>query len=759
MEELKSEVLGLLDGDTLINLETGEVVENEDKLNLAKKAGVPVISKTDNLAVGFVVNEYQPTPLGFLRDLKEYQRVPDDIYKQIDICNKIYRHESIVGTAVDILVEFAVTDVMIQNVDNDEAFNLLEWYNNNVNGTEEDESAAFSIGIQSFLQQGALEYFISGNAFPYQVWREQKVEDLNNKTYNLPVTVRYLNPQTIEIPEAPNAFGKEILFMKPFPAYSEYTTTTMLSETELSKYIPEDIQKYLNQRERTPLPSEYITHIARKKRDYETWGTPYLLRVLDAVASKKRLRRLDDATVDGMVNYITIFKVGSENPDSPYHQVSQARLNAVSALLTNPNATSVLVWPHDLTVETVGPEGKVLEFDSRYQEANSDIIGGLGVPRLLIDGTGRISAEWVVVGVLIERLEQIRFIFKKYLERLYKIILEENGFNDIQPKVTWTRMSLKNEKEVKNMILAFYDRGLLPIETSLTEAGYDFQEQWERQKDEIDKEIKDVFKKPMLPFDSPQNQPEDKPIDKGRPPDKTDTPVDRFKPEIKSTGESVYERRYLETLQTLYAKILNKLKKRARNDTLTSKNVQEILNTGFAEIHQVSLEALIIGFEEETDETTGEELMLQRLLGWNDHYIEKFKHVLSNKIEKAAFTGQVLEKDLLIALLIGIFQTEEYRLPMFAEEGLTKAIFAGEAHKKATDGAIGGFLTAAGVNPCEACAGHDGNWYTINELFDLWPLHPNCECVVGYTTNNPILDGEHQNTPVRQDPKNPSELI
>ena len=61
----------------------------------------------------------------------------------------------------------------------------------------------------------------------------------------------------------------------------------------------------------------------RKKAPYNDWGTPYVARAFASLAIKHKLRSLDMDTVEGLINSITIFRVGTKD-----HVAKTARINA-----------------------------------------------------------------------------------------------------------------------------------------------------------------------------------------------------------------------------------------------------------------------------------------------------------------------------------------------------------------------------------------------------------------------------------------------
>ena len=448
-------------------------------------------------AMGIVIPNTHKAPYDYLlNDIKAYQEVSGDIKKQIELSNKLYKFEGTISTAIDILVDFAITPITLEPTGDKDLDKILEHFNNNIN---QDNNNTLP-GIDPLLQQISLEFYLSGNVFPYEYWEDIDVKEVKVPA-SIPTSIILLNPRSINIDEASLAFGKEILYLtldgKLLSVLKQDGRSNpgikmlkdLLSDNDRRRL--QGLSKYSG---RIMINTKLISHIKRKARDYEAWGVPYLTKIFAIVAFIKKLRAVDEITAEGLINLMTVFKLGTDE-----HPASANRLKAFAQLLKNPTTSLFLVWYHDLDVKTVGPEGKVLEMSGKYKEAYDELLRGLGVPPVLIDQTGS-QDPYVALLSLAERLETFRTQIKIWLEKTYHKIAVENNKSDIFPRIRWSRTKLFNETQIKNLILAFHDRGLIGIETALEEAGYDFDTQLKRQKEEKSKGHKEIFMPPKLPF-------------------------------------------------------------------------------------------------------------------------------------------------------------------------------------------------------------------------------------------------------------------
>jgi len=469
----------------------------------------PIITPTSGkgqLAMGLRVPTSVKTPVSYLDNVRSFKDLYNDIHQQIQVCNKIYRYTGIVGEAVDVLIDFAVTRVYPEPTGNKRFDLVLEHFFEQIN-----KETPYSLhGMHPIMEQLCLEWFTSGNAFPYVRWANTPVR---GTTYKLPALITLINPESIKIPSNLVALGQKAIYLQ----YDE-SLINLLSQDGRSNpdaaivksMIPRATVESLLSNSNSGLDGirlnpKFVTHLARRKKDYQGWGVPYLSRLFSDIALLERLRALDESISEGLINLVTIFKVGTED-----HPASQARLNKFAALIRNSKANHVLVWAHDIDVQQVGPDGKILNFAAKTKDAKENLLIGLGIPPTLMASSQARGDAWVSILALVERLSQWRKTITLWLENICSQIAEANGFSQTV-KVKWDRMNLVDEKSVKNLILAFYDRGLISKHTSLKDGNYDYDKEKGLKEDE--KPDEKLFEPPDLPFSSTTETSKQRPED------------------------------------------------------------------------------------------------------------------------------------------------------------------------------------------------------------------------------------------------------
>jgi len=551
----------ITDDGKLINTATGEPI---DPSSVIKTADIYITEASatslNEMATGIAIPTYRTKSWDYLKEVNDFKDVLEsDIYKHIDVCNKLYRFEPIIGTSIDLFVDFSINSFKIVS-DNEELNKIIEYLIENVNKFPSQSGYLFAYpsGLKALAKEIASEWFISGNVFPYTTWSSSKID---SRSYKLPNKIINLNPLSIKIDRAKEFLGAVKLTYSETGYYADSsgsrnngTTINFNNEAKYTSNFNTNI--VLNANSERPLDHTKVYYITRKYSGFRLWGLPYLQKVFSAVMAKRKLRYLDDATIDGLVNYIIVFKVGSPDKDSPYHKVSANRLAALKNLLSNPQASNMIVWPHDIDVMTVGPDGKVLEFKERYDTVNKDIVMSLGVPSALLDGSGgNVNMTWVSILALVERLEEVRDAVGNYFTYLVGQVAKENKLEFNTLKIKWGPSNLRDEKTIKTLLLAFYDRGLLPIETTLFHGNYDSDEMFQLMKDEKKKGIDKYFQRRDVPF-SPINKGNLTRVgDQGRPVDNTKV---NTKVNTSTTASIIigkYKENILNEINTLYEDI------------------------------------------------------------------------------------------------------------------------------------------------------------------------------------------------------------
>jgi hypothetical protein len=448
----------------------------------------------------------------------------------------MYELDGIVANTIDTFVEFAITDFKFNGVKNDTLKDLLNYFIKFVN----KDNPLTERGLKKVGEYSSLQYYTAGNVFVEPKWARERLQlqKGRKKIFEVPTSVHFYDPQKIYIDvtagnmavlvTVSEVLSQAISILKEKNGRQSLKTALSLPKSVVNSFKNDGING-------GRIILEDVVSIQRKKAPFNNWGIPYIARAFRTLAIKHKLQNLDMDTIDGLINHITIFKIGSEKfPSRP------GRLNAFSQLMNSSSATRMLVWGHDIDALTVGPKDSVVDMPPRYLQINADILEDLGLPKAFTTSPGASSSgdPWVHILRLMSRLSRHRNSIAIMFEDWAIQIALRNGFKpgkDFEDiRVHWKRQNLMNPADVRQFIVQLYDRGLITRKTALWETDRDFDQEILNRIDEIDTKftvdgeevsVDELLSPPALPFS--KNEKDDVSDEDGRPPgEKTDEKED-----------------------------------------------------------------------------------------------------------------------------------------------------------------------------------------------------------------------------------------
>ena len=198
------------------------------------------------------------------------------------------------------------------------------------------------------------------------------------------------------------------------------------------------------------------------KDDHEDWADPMVWPVMNDIMYKNDLRAMDRSVINSTINAITIFKLGNMKdgfvaPPEHYKQFAQ--------MLRTPTHSHNIVWNDAIEMESNYPPIEKILGVEKYRSVDKDILAGLGIPGILVDGGagGSFSNAFLQVRTLLEKLEDGRTEVLKWINKQIRMIAEIMGHRDV-PQIRFGQMSLRNEEEEKKLIIQLLDRNVISAE-------------------------------------------------------------------------------------------------------------------------------------------------------------------------------------------------------------------------------------------------------------------------------------------------------
>jgi hypothetical protein len=679
---------------------------------------------------GSVKSRYEPSGNDYLSQYnsnsKPYTqalKTPTDPHEKIRLASELYFKEPIVGTVIDMMVDFSASGFNNESEDKEIKKLYDQW--------------AKDIKLQDIVEQIFLEYYRSGNVSIYRSDKDAKVTKKvikNGKAtakeeYKFPAGYTILNPMNVHI-EGPLLFNQELAYLQ---LNEELITMTKNGDPAVRKLIPDEVRKaVLSDKGRIPLDPDLYTRITRKKQPYERYASPYLERIFEPIMYKQKLRVMDMSTIDGLINQLVTVTVGNDE-----YPASDEDLEAIAVLFQTPNKAYTVFWNHTLEVTFHKPEGIDTLTNDKYKQVNDDILAGLGVSRVLIDGQGsNFSTAWVSILSLIERLDNTRDKVVNWLEAEYKRVADENGFK-VVPKVQFNKMNLREDNYIRDVLLSMYDRGLIDEEDLLKETGRDYESIIETKK--RNKKNAKLFYPPEQPFQGGQTGPNDK----GKPSGPNNKPMkERDSTPEQNSGnpsktkayqaiaysaqlEEEYETELVEYYNSIKADIVQLAEENKDNGLLEAILLGALIGMfkSFSHIGDRYIEDAYnseVVMHSTNIDVSKTNRTKQQLKDWNNGYVVKLANDIKNDILNN------ISKELPIDTAVNkAFNSNAYRVPAMSEAVVLDSTRMAKIQGNEFAGRFNATWRAhLDDRTCATCRGLDGKSFTINEI----PPRPHSHC-------------------------------
>jgi len=250
------------------------------------------------------------------------------------------------------------------------------------------------------------------------------------------------------------------------------------SEKEFIKLLPiEIVQAVKKGTKLIALDPDKIYVDYYKKDDWEDWGTPFLMGIIEEVLLKDKMKQADMAALDGVVNAVRLWKLG--NSDKQIFPTPAAVNKLINILQHNVGGGVLdLVWDDMIDFKIDYPPIDKILGSAKYESVNKDIIRGLGIPDALMGGGessgGNAQTVFVQLKTLVERLEYVRMKCTTWIQNELQLVADAMGFSKT-PTVAFQTMNLKDEVAEKQLLIQLLDRNIVSAETVQKIFGKDFE--------------------------------------------------------------------------------------------------------------------------------------------------------------------------------------------------------------------------------------------------------------------------------------------
>lgn len=288
------------------------------------------------------------------------------------------------------------------------------------------------------------------------------------------------NPDFVSVKASPIP-GTVTIALRPDPELEKIITSNDPSHVRIRESLDPRIVHHVLMNEYIPLDSFNISHLKNLSAPYDVRGTSLIVSVWKDLMLYDKLRESKIVQADGMINPLTLVKVGASNPDG--HYPTREELETYREILEQAQYDKDFkMVTHDaVDIQRIGYNGAVLDTSADFQFIIDNILMGLMVPKAIITQEGATYASAsVALDVMRQRYNNFRTLMANWLEqKIFAPISEVQGFYKpeggvkrlIVPQVEWNHMTLYDLDNYLGHILGLVDKKKVSVETVYRSLG------------------------------------------------------------------------------------------------------------------------------------------------------------------------------------------------------------------------------------------------------------------------------------------------
>jgi len=342
------------------------------------------------------------------------------------------------------------------------------------------------IDLYSVVYGAALEFWKMGEVFPYA--------ELDRES-GMWKRITILNPDYIHVKKA--AIGDQtIVSLKPDAALQKLVNSNSPSDLRLKRRLPRHIIDAVKKGQTIPLDNINVSHLKLLSSPYDIRGTSVIVSIYKDLMLYDKLRESKFAQADGMVNPLTLVKLGGDN-----YRPTQSDIEAMRIALEEAQYDKDFkIATHDgVNIERVGFSGAVLDIASDIELIMNNLYTGLMVPKALMDQESvTYASSSIGLEVLRQRYDIFRNMIKKWLEQkvfapiceMQDFFVYKGGDKVLQiPTVDFNHMNLYDMNDYIQGVGNFVANKQISIQTLYRSLGLSYEEEKRRLKEESIDEV------------------------------------------------------------------------------------------------------------------------------------------------------------------------------------------------------------------------------------------------------------------------------
>lgn len=299
------------------------------------------------------------------------------------------------------------------------------------------------IDLQTIVQNTALEYWKIGEVFCYAAFDESLGEW--DQIYQH-------NPDYIKVHASPIPTRSPSISLRPDPELQRIVTSADSEYARMREQLDPKIVHHVLRNENIPLDDFSISHLKNLASPYDVRGTSIIVSVWKDLMLYDKLRESKFVQADGMINPMTIVKVGTDGAEGMYPRAEEIESWRHMLESAQYDKDFKIVTHNAVDIQRIGFQGGILDTSNDFSMIIDNILMGLMAPKSIMtqDGATYASAS-VGLDVMRQRYNSFRTMMANWLEKkIFAPISEIQGFYKLEnktkrlivPEIEWNHMTL-----------------------------------------------------------------------------------------------------------------------------------------------------------------------------------------------------------------------------------------------------------------------------------------------------------------------------
>jgi hypothetical protein len=242
------------------------------------------------------------------------------------------------------------------------------------------------------------------------------------------------------------------------------SNTDPLAKEVLSKISPDIVEAIANNKNKIILPPEKTNIYYYKKDDWQLWADPMTYSAFEPLNLYQRLQLTDKAALDGAMNKIRVWKIGSlEHKLAPTALASSTLADILGANVGG--GTKDIIWGPDIELLETSSDIQSYLGEEKYKPTLMAIYASLGIPPTLTGtfGAGGTTNNFIALKTLVERLNYVRNIIIEFWSEQIRMVQKAMGFRK-PAHVEFDIMYLEDPAAMTTLLLNMADRNIISDE-------------------------------------------------------------------------------------------------------------------------------------------------------------------------------------------------------------------------------------------------------------------------------------------------------